>query len=166
MSELVFAYGSNMCSGRLRDYKVSPEGVGRAALLREYRLRFNKLSVKDNSGKANVEPYSKGEVWGVLYSIPDADLSTLDAGEGRGYFKMRLPISLAGGGTMETWVYLASKPSHDSALRPYIWYKRFLVEGAREHLLPPEYIADLERIDAIQDADAQRDRERRALACR
>jgi hypothetical protein len=81
MSELVFAYGSNMCSGRLRDYKVSPDGEGRVALLREYRLRFNKLSGKDKSGKANVEPYPNGQVWGVLYSILDADLKTLNAGE-------------------------------------------------------------------------------------
>lgn len=166
MSELVFTYGSNMCSGRFRDYKVSPENEGRAALLREYRLRFNKLSGKDKSGKANVEPHPDGQVWGVLYSIPDADLKTLDAGEGRGYYRIRLPISLTGSGTTEAWVYVASKPSNDPALSPYIWYKRFLVEGAQEHLLPPEYIVELGRIDAIQDPDEQRDRERRALACR
>jgi hypothetical protein len=58
------------------------------------------------------------------------------------------------------------KNIHRRVVRPYIWYKRFLVEGAQEHLLPPEYIAELERIDAIQDSDEQRDRERRALACR
>jgi hypothetical protein len=63
-------------------------------------------------------------------------------------------------------MYVASKPSSDPALRPYIWYKRFLVEGAQEHLLPPEYIANLGRIDAIEDPDEQRDRERQALACR
>lgn len=119
MSEQVFSYGSNMCSGRFRDYKVSPEGKGRAALLREYRLRFNKLSGKDKSGKANVEPHPDGHVWGVLYSIPDADLKTLDAGEGRGYYKLRFPISLTDGGTLEAWVYLASEPSNDTALRPY-----------------------------------------------
>jgi hypothetical protein len=27
----------------------------------------------------------------------------------------------------------------DPALRPYFWYKRFLVEGAREHSLPAEF---------------------------
>jgi hypothetical protein len=40
---------------------------------------------------------------------------------------MRLPISLAGAGTMEAWVYLASKRSNDAALRSYIWYKRLLL---------------------------------------
>jgi cation transport regulator ChaC len=166
MSEHVFAYGSNMCSGRFRDYKISPEDEGRAALLRGYRLRFNKLSGKDTSGKANVEPHPDGEVWGVLYSIPEADLKILDSGEGRGYYRIRLPISLTGGEAREVWVYVASKPSNDPALHPYNWYKRFLVDGAQEHFLPPEYIAELERIDAFQDPDEQRDLERRALSCR
>src|SRR5208283_3782061 len=63
MSEKVFAYGSNMCSGRFRAYTVSPEGEGRAALLRAYRLVFNKRS-QDGSGKANVEPHEPSHVWG------------------------------------------------------------------------------------------------------
>jgi cation transport regulator ChaC len=80
MSEKVFGYGSNMCSGRFRAYAVSPEGEGRAALLPAYRLVFNKRS-QDGSGKANVEPHESSHVWGVLYTIPDADLETLDRGE-------------------------------------------------------------------------------------
>lgn len=63
-------------------------------------------------------------------------------------------------------MYIAKKPQHDPALRPYTWYKRFLVEGAREHSLPAEYIAELERIEAVPDTNEQRDREKRALACR
>src|ERR1700726_3303429 len=110
MSERVFAFGSNICSGRFRDYKVRPEGKGRSALLREYRLRFNKLSVKDSSGKANVEKHPGGQVWGVLYTIPDGDLETLDSGEGRGYTRIRLPILTIAGESTDAWVYLASTP--------------------------------------------------------
>jgi hypothetical protein len=36
MSERAFAYGSNMCSGRFRDYGVEAIGLGRAALLDGY----------------------------------------------------------------------------------------------------------------------------------
>lgn len=165
MSEKVFAYGSNMCSGRLRDYSVVPEGHGRAALLRDYRLRFNKKS-QDGSGKANLEPYPDGEVWGVLYVIPDGHLKTLDQGEGLGYHRVKERVTTTDAMTTEAWVYLASKPSGDAALRPYTWYKRFLVEGAREHCLPPEYIEALEHIEANQDKDEQRDREKRALTYR
>jgi cation transport regulator ChaC len=84
MSEMVFAYGSNMCSGRFRAYGLEPIGHGRAALLDGYRLDFSKLS-KDGSGKATVSPCSGHQVWGVLYEIHEADLACLDKGEGTGY---------------------------------------------------------------------------------
>jgi hypothetical protein len=80
MSEQIFAYGSNMCSGRFRDYGVHPEGAGPGALLVGYRLLFNKQST-DGSGKANVEVHEGSQVWGELYSVPDADLQLLDDGE-------------------------------------------------------------------------------------
>jgi hypothetical protein len=35
-------------------------------------------------------------------------------------------------------------PINDAALRPCTWYKRFLVEGAREHSLPAEYMEELQ----------------------
>ena len=56
MSTYIFAYGSNMCSARFRDYGVLPEGNGAAALLGGYRLVFNKRSTRDGSGKASIEP--------------------------------------------------------------------------------------------------------------
>jgi gamma-glutamylcyclotransferase len=142
MSEQVFACGSNMCSGRFRVYRVSPEAHGLRALT-GYRLLFNKQST-DGSGKANVDPHTESQTWGVLYTIPDRDLETLDAGE-VGYSRIRLPVR-ADNTDVQAWVYVAAAPSKDTALRPYLWYKRFLVEGAREHELPSEYVAQLERI--------------------
>jgi hypothetical protein len=81
MSHNIFAYGSNMCSGRFRTYRVHPEGAGRIALLTGYRLLFNKEST-DGSGKANVEAQVGAQVWGVLYSIPIEDLATLERRSG------------------------------------------------------------------------------------
>ncbi|MFI5092978.1 MAG: gamma-glutamylcyclotransferase family protein [Candidatus Acidiferrales bacterium] len=164
MSEQVFAYGSNMCSGRFRAYGVSAEGAGRAAVLLGHRLLFNKKSTDDKSGKANVAALAGSAVWGVLYTIPDADLNELDKGEG-GYRRVRLSLRLADNASTDAWVYVAKKPNNDPGLRPYTWYKRFLVEGAREHSLPAEYIAELENIAAEQDANEARDRRKRALAC-
>jgi gamma-glutamylcyclotransferase len=162
MSENVFAYGSNMCSGRFRHYRVNPQGEGLSAVLSDYRLRFNKLS-KDGSAKANVEPYATGQVRGVIYAIPDGDLQVLDAGE-VGYRRTKMQMQTHEGDITEAWIYIASEPSDDPDLRPYTWYRRFLVEGAREHSLPPEYIAQLERIEAVQDPKSQRDGKMRALA--
>lgn len=164
MSETVFAYGSNMCSGRFRAYGVSPEGVGRAAILPGHRLVFDKKSADDDSGKANIAAHGGSDVWGVLYTVSDVDLDKLDKGEG-GYRRERLSLRLADNTNTDAWVYVAKKPRNDPSLRPYTWYKRFLVEGAREHSLPKEYIAELERIDAVADTNVRRDREKRALAC-
>lgn len=164
MSQEVFTYGSNMCSGRFRDYGVSPEGRGRAAVLGGHRLVFNKRSTDDGSGKANVEVSEGSDVWGVLYRISDADLEKLTKGEG-GYHPVRLQVQVVQDTPCEMWIYLAKKPNTSLRLRPYTWYKRFLTEGAREHCLPAEYIAFLEGIEAIEDADRERDKRKRALAC-
>ncbi len=164
MSERIFAYGSNMCSGRFREYGVTPEEKGRAALLVGYRLRFNKKSQKDGSGKANVEPHEGGQVWGVLYTIPEKDLRLLDDGE-KGYSPLKLAVLINGLAT-DAWVYVASSPDNVPGLWLFSWYKRFLVEGAREHAVSPEYIAELEQIDATQDKNTKRDREKRSIACR
>jgi gamma-glutamylcyclotransferase len=165
MSQNVFAYGSNMCSGRFHAYRVSPHGTGRPGVLLGYRLQFDKKSTADRSGKANVVAQQGSEVWGVLYTISDADKKKLDEGEG-GYQPLKLPLRLEHNRTTEAWVYVARKSRKDPSLRPFTWYKRFLVEGAREHSLPQNYIAELERIEAVEDSDKERDREKRALACR
>lgn len=42
-------------------------------------------------------------------------------------------------------------------LKPYSWYLRFVVEGAKQHGLPEEYVATLEAVRAIEDPDKERD---------
>lgn len=163
MSEIIFAYGSNMCSARFRDYGVVPEAPGQAALLHGYRLEFNKKSI-DGSGKANVEPHIGEQVWGVMYLIPDEHLRDLDSGEGSGYRRERLQVQKIDGTITEAWTYLARKPDADSGLCPYSWYKQFLISGAREHALPLQYVEKLELIRADQDPNQKRDREKRALS--
>jgi len=163
VSELIFAFGSNMCSGRFQDYGVVPERPGEPAMLSGYRLRFNKRSI-DGSGKANVEPLAESDIWGVLYSIPGSQLPTLDTGEGPGYARGLVAVRTPAR-DIEAWVYEAKNPSADPDLRPYQWYKRFLVEGAKEHGLPSAYIDALQDIAAVDDPDPARDARKRLLVC-
>ncbi len=132
MSERVFAYGSNMCLGRFLNYEVQPEGPGTVGKLAGYSLKFNKLS-NDGSGKANVVPERERDVWGVLYAIPYTQLLLLDRGE-CGYARMSMSVETKSG-AVDAWVYVATL-SRDAFLRPYSWYKRFLVQGAGSHDLP------------------------------
>ena len=161
---LVFAFGSNMCSGRLAAYEVTPLRA-RGALLKGYRLSFRKRS-EDGSGKADVVPsLSHGaRVWGVLYDVDIQGLARLDAGE-QGYRRRRVAVFLRNGRPARAWIYVSAQNQRDESLHPYTWYKRFLVEGAKEHQLPKSYIASLEGIAAIQDPDRDRDREKRNLTC-
>jgi hypothetical protein len=135
------------CRGRLLDYNVHPEGPGQAAELRGYVLRLNKIGrrAEHRSGKGNVEPCAGETAWGVLYAIPDHELTVLDDGEGPGYRRIRLRVE-SSAGPIDAWVHVATKPSNDRSLRPYSWYKRFIVEGARAHGLPADYIAKLDAI--------------------
>jgi len=161
----VFTYGSNMCSGRLRDYGVHPLLAGEAAMLQGYCVVFNKLSKKDHSGKANLEISERECVWGVLYEIPGGDLKTLDQGEGKGYARCCLPVVTRGGRCLDAWVYLADAPDETGKLKPYTWYTRFIVEGAIEHQLPNDYVERLRSIAAEPDPDRTRDAAMRALSC-
>lgn len=160
MKQWIFAYGSNMCVGRLRAYGVVPEDPGVAHQLDGYILRFNKES-SDGSGKANVEPFVGSSVWGVLYSITQEELEELNARE-KGYTPVRIPVR-NGNGEAHACMHIADRTV--DGLRPYSWYKRFLVEGARAHGLPDEYVAVLEAIQSTGDPNRTRDTTRRSMPC-
>ncbi len=162
--EPVFAFGSNICSGRLAAYGVTPLRA-RGALLKGYRLSFRKRS-EDGSGKADVVPSVSraARVWGVLYHVDVQGLARLDVGE-QGYRRRRAGVFLRNGRPARVWIYVSAQNQRDESLHPYTWYKRFLVEGAREHRLPRSYVASLESIVAIEDPNGERDRRKRNLTC-
>jgi hypothetical protein len=59
--------------------------------------------------------------------------------------------------------YLATPDYIDDRLKPYSWYKDFVLSGGKEHGLPPDYIAEyIESVEAIEDPDKTRDKKRRA----
>ena len=162
MTSFVFAYGSNMCSGRFRNYKVTPLGRGRSALLEDFILNFNKRST-DGSGKATILQSPGNALWGVLYEVPLVDLVLLDHGE-RGYVRESVTV-LVDSQPVMAWVYIADRPDATMRLRPYRWYKRFLVEGAREHALPSDYIDRLTAIEDLIDPNQSRETQQMAIHC-
>ena len=46
----------------------------------------------------------------------------------------------------------------DSTLQPYDWYKRLIVEGARFHGLPEDYITAIEAVSCATDPNSTRAR--------
>jgi gamma-glutamylcyclotransferase len=164
-----FAYGSNMCTGRLRARVSSARPVFIAQLLR-HTLRFHKRSEKDRSAKADAE-YTGREtdvVWGVIFEIDAVQKQRLDEveGLGQGYEQKSISLKDCTGQTYEASMYFASQTYKDADLRPYSWYLRFVVEGAKQHGLPPEYIRLLERVESSEDQDRARDAHERSTPCR
>jgi gamma-glutamylcyclotransferase (GGCT)/AIG2-like uncharacterized protein YtfP len=139
MQALHFAYGSNLCSSRLRERVSSAVGVGRARLPGR-RLVTDKLG-RDGSGKANLREDSAETVWGALYEIDAAHWAELDACE-LGYSRISLEVVTEAGARLVAQTYVSETFTADPV--PFAWYKRLVVEGAREHGLPADYVARLE----------------------
>lgn len=154
---LYFAYGSNMLSARLKDPTRCPsaKAVG-VARFEGHQLRWHKVS-SDGSGKCNVVPVdSEGaQVLGVLFEISSSEKAALDQAEGvgSGYAEAMLSVEV-GGVSCEAVAYLAT--STEDSLRPYSWYRAFVLGGAREFSLPADYIAMIEGVEATIDPKRQR----------
>lgn len=151
----IFAYGSNMRSSRLkaRTPSATPLGIGQ---LKGHALKWHKTG-SDGSGKCDVMHTGRDSdvVWGVVYTLNTDEKLNLDAVEalGIGYTEKCAPIHI-GDETVEAWFYVAIDTTPD--LVPYEWYKAFVVEGAREHGLPDDYIAALDAVMATSDEDEAR----------
>jgi len=138
-----FAYGSNMCSGRLRE-RVACE-FATIAILPRHQLRFRKLS-RDHSSKCDI--CSTGDeahaVWGVVYDLSTLEKAKLDAfeGLGKGYDDLEVVLNLPNGEDLRALTYVAHPDSVREGLAPYSWYKAYVLAGATEYELPQEYIAE------------------------
>lgn len=165
MTTLYFAYGSNMCTGRLTR-RVPSAAPLFAAKLSQHRLMFHKRS-DDGSGKGDAE-YTGGEndfVWGVVFEISTTEKPTLDRyeGLGRGYSEKTVSVATGAGKTYTAIMYYANDT--DPKLRPYSWYLRFVLDGAKQHGLPADYVSAIETTVANEDPDRERDRRERAIPC-
>ena len=161
---LYFAYGSNMYTARLR-YRVPSCRFHSTVQLLKHRLCFHKRS-SDGSGKCNAfaTAASKDSVFGVVYEISPAEKPALDRAEGlgSGYHDEYLRVQTPDGQDVQVQTYIADRDAIDDRLKPYSWYKDFVVKGAQEHGLPLEYIHSyIEPVLAVTDPDRKRDQSRR-----
>ena len=139
-----------MCTDRLKNRGVSSAKSFRIAALANYSLKFHKRGAKDGSGKADA--FFTGNpgdvVWGVIFEIDPAEKALLDRveGLGRGYRATEITVITPGGKEHRSFLYVAEQSHIDPNLKPYSWYKRSMVECARQLGLPAEYIMQIEAI--------------------
>ena len=159
---LYFAYGSNLLTTRLFA-RVGPcprRGIG---WLDGYSLRFHKRG-RDGSGKADAfyTGHELHRLYGALFELDNPQRQQLDRFEGAGYRCDQLPVRTEAG-TVHAWVYLARATHLDSTLSPYDWYLRLVEYGARETLLPDDYVASIGAVATRPDPDQNRTRQHQVL---
>ena len=139
-----FAYGSNMDAERMRErgIRFSQRTHG---ILKGYRLEFNKIASRNpQEGYANVVRFENGIVEGVLYEIPDSDLSKLDMFEGYPdhYDRLMIKVQLDDGQKLEAIIYIAQPDQIAEGLKPSRDYLNHLL--AAKDLLSESYRRKLE----------------------
>src|SRR3989304_2152018 len=134
MSQIYFAYGSNMKIERITKRAPSVRVLGRARIL-DKQLAFNKIST-DGSGKANIVDASSIFVWGVLYEIDECDIPKLDDTE-KGYDKQNIVVMGDNERPFRAFTYIATRTKE--GLIPYDWYLKLIIQGAEDNKLPKEY---------------------------
>jgi gamma-glutamylcyclotransferase (GGCT)/AIG2-like uncharacterized protein YtfP len=143
---LTFAYGSNMASRYLRGECPSAVPVMRAALP-NYRIEFRRYSTNMKGGVSTIMEAPGDLVEGVLFRVRRAELAALDDLEnlGEGLYRRQTFLVLGADGT---WypadLYRAARPAGPFAVAPA--YLAWMLEGAREHGLPGDYITRLEAL--------------------
>ena len=101
-----FSYGSNMAAAGMEERCAAPAMLG-VATVPGYRFRIAKR------GYATMVPDPASVVYGLLWSLTDADLAALDQYEGvpAGHYARRTTPVLFRGKPLEAQVYLAADPT-------------------------------------------------------
>ncbi len=154
----IFAYGSNMHVNRLRKRVPSATKVSNA-FIEGFKLMCNKVSNTGSSKGNIVKSNNQGDiVWGVVFEIDESEKSNLDRAEGlgQGYNETTLTFTDKDNNSIEAQVYLADDNSIDNQLKPFDWYKLFILDGAKQNQLPEDYIEKIESFDFEVDKDENR----------
>lgn len=131
-----FAYGSNLDRDGMRRRCPHAVPVGQGSLGQH---RFFIMA----SGYASVRPERDAVVYGLLWTIPDADLPALDAYEevDNGlYRKTHVPISRDGGAIVDSLIYIGQCTG---AGQPRDGYMEAVIAAAASNDLPEPYQAEL-----------------------
>ena len=135
---LYFAYGSNMDENQMAVRCPNSKLLGRAKLSGYRYIIYSR-------GFASVSPEEGTIVEGLLWAISPEDENTLDRYEGvknNCYTKKNMKVRF-NEGDVECLVYIGTD---DIDGTPGYSYQRLIVDAAKKHALPKDYIEMLESI--------------------
>jgi len=153
-----FGYGSNMSRAIFCERRGMRPLATRWGWLEGYRLCFNLPIGPGERAVANVEPQAGARTCGVLYLLDPEELDRLDRSEGvhRGVYR-RIPVEVVVGGEERVAAFTYRSSWTLAGRKPSARYLRLLVEGARDHGLPVEYVTFLESHELAWDERRQED---------
>ncbi len=145
----VFAYGSNMCTERIKA-RVASATPWTTGYVNQYRLAFHKLG-KDGSAKANAVHTGcvRDRIWGVVFSMKRVERRILDDYEFA--YERKQVVVVGNSGAVPASMYVARAEAIDGSLKPFTWYCRFVMRGAMQHCLPMDYVHQLQMIERSAD---------------
>ncbi|XP_026204620.1 gamma-glutamylcyclotransferase a [Anabas testudineus] len=146
---MYFAFGSNLLKERL--LLANPSAIfcttGR---LKDYELNFGMWEKHgDNAwhgGVATIECCPGSEVWGVIWTLSNEDLTSLDNQEGVN-LGLYTPLEVSVETDKGLMLCRTYQMNNFHACRPSPQYKQVVCLGAEQNGLPAEY---LKRLEVIQ----------------
>ena len=150
-----FAYGSNLDPAQMAERCPSATFLGRA-VLEGHALAFTRWSTRRRCGVADVVPSPGDRVWGVVYTLSEADGLRLDGFEGyapgrAGNWYARVERTVAIDGDPCRPLAVATYEVVDRAPEPFTPSREYLghlLRGAEHWRLPDAYLARLRSIAA------------------
>ncbi len=146
-----FGYGSNMNRSIFLERRRMRALETRTGYLDDYRLCFNLPVGSGERGVANLEPFAGARTHGVLYRLSAEQADHLDRTEGvpAGVYR-RISVSVVAGTVrVDAFTYLS--PHTRTGRKPSARYLGLLLEGARQHGLPDDYVRALEGLERAVD---------------
>lgn len=148
-----FAYGSNLAPGTFMGRRGLAPLDAHPTWLDDFALRFDLPVGPGERGVANLEPVPGARTWGVAYCITTDDALRLDRTEGvdRGYYaRIGVTVRRANDApSIAAFTYQSRRGT--SGRKPSARYLGIILDGARHHGLPAEWIAYLEGLELAVD---------------
>ncbi|XP_068603361.1 gamma-glutamylcyclotransferase a [Brachionichthys hirsutus] len=146
---MYFAFGSNLLKERLQF--ANPSAVFRATgRLKDYGLNFGLWEEHaDNiwhGGVATIESHPGAEVWGVIWTLGNENLRSLDEQEGV-YVGKYSPLEVLVETDQGAMLCRTYQINNFHACPPSPQYKQVICLGAEQNGLPAEYLKRLEAIE-------------------
>ncbi len=147
-----FGYGSNMNRAIFEERRRMQPLATRCGWLADYRLRFNIPIGDGERAVANLECEPGARTYGVLYLLTSEDFDRLDRTEGvhLGIYRRAAIEAVADGGErIPAFTYCSILTR--AGRKPSARYLGLLIDGARAHCLPADYVRFLESHELAWD---------------